>query len=104
MQDIAGQDKGRSAEVAATRRLERFFAERRIFLRVVIDPDLDKFTIQDRAEGFDWPSWIDRPSSDPPGARVIALMRSITYSGNYNQMGNQIVLRKDRDTPPSTRC
>ena len=103
-QDIAGQDKRRSTEVAATRRLEPVFAERRIFLRVVIDQDLAEFTIRDEGERFDWHSWMDRPSSDPPGARGVALMRSITDSVNYNEIGNQIVLRKDRYTPPPTRC
>jgi len=47
------------------------FAERRIFLRVVIDPNLDKFTIQVEGEGFDWHSWIDRRVTRPVPARLL---------------------------------
>jgi len=98
VQEEAGNDKRRYAEIAAGRRVESPFANRRIRLRVIIDRDHAEFIVQDDGEGFDWNRWMTLHDDDQPGTRGIALMRSIMDDVEFNSSGNQVTLRKEKYT------
>jgi len=96
VQDIAGDDKSQYASSAAQRRLEAPYSDRRIHLQIMINRDQAQFVVEDDGNGFDWKHWMSLHDADQPGARGIALMRSIMDEVAFNDAGNKVTLRKSR--------
>jgi len=95
----AGDERSRYFEVAARRRLEVPYGNRRIHVSAQISRDEAVFVVRDDGAGFDAPKHlgIDASLADADAAgRGIILMKSIMDEIHYNDTGNELTLVKRR--------
>ena len=94
-------DRQAYAELAAKRRLESPYRERKITLRARITRDEAVFTVQDEGPGFDasqLPDVADEATHESIG-KGIPLMRTIMDDVHYNDKGNEVTLIKRKIEP-----
>ncbi len=96
VREAAGADRRKYAEVAAARRAEKPYSDRRIHLRIQIDRCRAEFRVRDDGHGFDWRPWMSGDSVAQQEGRGIALMRSVMDDVQFSDAGNEVLLRKNR--------
>ena len=85
--------------LAEERRLAVPWIDRRIYVRIRLNPQEATFVIRDDGAGFD-PSTLPDPT-DPenlarPFGRGVMLMRAFMDSVSYNSIGNEVTLQRNR--------
>ena len=87
------------ALVNAIRHGNRLDARKHVHVACRISPNLVRIEITDQGEGFD-PTAIPDPTHpehiDAPSGRGIMLMRSFMSRVEYNDVGNQVIMEKER--------
>ncbi len=87
------------AELAAQRRFEEPFRERRIHLRARISRDEAVFVVRDEGPGFDasqLAGMVDFVDDERSAGRGTRLMHAIMDEVTYNTAGNEVTLTKRR--------
>lgn len=90
--------------MADDRRLHAPWISRRIHVKVTLSPEQVTFNIRDEGTGFD-PASLPDPT-DPenlarPFGRGVMLMRAFMDDVCYNEVGNEVTLRRNRFRVPS---
>jgi serine/threonine-protein kinase RsbW len=87
------------ALVNAIRHGNRLDASKHVHVACRMSPDLLRIEITDEGEGFD-PSAVPDPTDpaniEAPSGRGLMLMRSFMSRVEYNDVGNRVVMEKER--------
>ena len=87
------------ALVNAIKHGNRLDITKQVHVACRVSPDLLRIEITDEGEGFD-PSAIPDPTDsehiDAPSGRGVMLMRSFMSRVEYNDLGNHVVMEKER--------
>jgi CheY-like chemotaxis protein/anti-sigma regulatory factor (Ser/Thr protein kinase) len=86
--------------LAATRRFQEPFSQRRVKVSARMSPRRAAFAIADEGPGFDvskLPNPTDLAHIDRPSGRGVLLMRAFMSQVRYNASGNRVLLIKTRD-------
>lgn len=87
------------ALVNAIRHGNRLDTSKHVHVACRLKPDLVRIEITDEGEGFD-PSAVPDPTDpaniDAPSGRGLMLMRSFMSRVEYNDVGNRVVMEKER--------
>ena len=87
------------ALVNAIRHGNRLDTRKHVHVACRMSPNLLRIEITDQGEGFD-PTAIPDPTDpehiDSPSGRGIMLMRSFMSRVEYNDVGNQVIMEKER--------
>jgi CheY-like chemotaxis protein/anti-sigma regulatory factor (Ser/Thr protein kinase) len=86
--------------LAATRREQSPYRERRVLVTAKLSPHRATFVIADQGPGFDvskLPDPTDPTNIDRPSGRGVLLMRTFMDEIRYNPTGNRVTLVKTRD-------
>ncbi len=87
------------ALVNAIRHGNRLDASKQVRVACRMTPDLVRIEITDEGEGFD-PSAVPDPTDpaniEAPSGRGLMLMRSFMSRVEYNDVGNEVVMEKER--------
>lgn len=93
-----GSDRSAHQGLAARRRGEEPYRDRRIHVRVRLSRDEAVFVVRDEGRGFDVArlAATARPDANPGSGRGVVLMRTIMDEVRYNDAGNEVTLVKRR--------
>ena len=87
------------ALVNAIRHGNRLDADKHVHVACRVSPELIRIEITDEGEGFD-PSSVPDPTDpaniEAPSGRGLMLMRSFMSRVEYNDVGNRVVMEKER--------
>lgn len=95
--ELREQDANAYHEMAKLRKLQDPYRQRMIHVRVAINRDEAVITIRDEGPGFD-PTQLPDPTApgylERPCGRGVLLMRSFADEVVFNDVGNEVTLRK----------
>lgn len=95
--ELRQEDETIYYELAATRRVQWPYCDRRVQVFASLDPDRMRFVIRDEGPGFNHKKTLDptaEENMDRIGGRGLLLIRSFMDEVSYNDPGNEITLVK----------
>jgi len=98
--DLRNQPGSAFYKLAAQRRLEEPYRDRKIRAKVSLNSDSAKFVIRDEGPGFDHkglPDPTDSTNLDKLSGRGVMLMMTFLDDVSYNENGNEVTLIKNCD-------
>lgn len=98
--DVRDQPDNAFYKLAARRRLEEPYRDRKIRVKVLLNSDSAKFVIRDEGPGFDrqsLPDPTDSTNLDKLSGRGVMLMMTFLDDVSYNERGNEVTLVKNCD-------
>lgn len=101
--DLKLSGDGSFERLAAERRHESPYRERRVRVRVELTPAEARFEVADEGPGFDvskLPDPTDPANLERPSGRGVLFMRTFMDDVRYNATGNTVTLVKARDARP----
>lgn len=101
--DLKLSGDGAFERLAAARRLESPYRERRVRVRAELTPSAARFEVADEGPGFDvsqLPDPTDPANLERPSGRGVLFMRTFMDEVRYNSIGNAVTLVKVREARP----
>lgn len=98
--ELRGHDDAQYHKLLDSRRQQRPYSDRRVYVEANFSRDEAVFIIRDEGPGFDLeslPDPTDPMNLDKPSGRGILLMRTFMDKAVHNDSGNQVTLIKRRD-------
>jgi anti-sigma regulatory factor (Ser/Thr protein kinase) len=103
--ELRGLDDDAYHALVRQRRSDPPYCDRRIHVRVSLSPEKAVFAVRDEGPGFD-PSSLPDPTDpanlEKASGRGILLMQTFMDNVSYNDVGNTVVLTKNRDSAPDS--
>ena len=100
--DLKLEGNGEFERVAARRRTEEPYRDRRVRVSVDVSAADATFVVEDEGPGFDvaaLPDPTDPANLDRPSGRGVLFMRTFMDDVRYNPTGNRVTLVKRREAP-----
>ncbi|MGL6096647.1 MAG: ATP-binding protein, partial [Fimbriiglobus sp.] len=100
--DLKRDDEDAFHKLAAHRRTQAPYRDRRVTLAARLTPDRAVFVVADQGPGFDitkLPDPADEAALALPSGRGVLLMRMFMDAVTYNPTGNRVTLEKRRAKP-----